>query len=171
MSLLVPYLRRTVDPLKKNSIRDFRFIHSCGGDSTTVDQFQGQGYYAEFCGTARSYSDTSAIFTSCNCPEFLVEFLGIQCNDLLWPNAYEHADRFYEFSLAKQKSATHIQGLESGYRPSIVLLTGRACGKNVYMGELVEKAAILAEHQKRMVIIKFTRGYNEDFSILLHHFN
>ena len=91
-NLLKPYLWRTVDPREINGYEVDGYIGRCTGfpvysilefenelGSTSVDKyFHGQRCYAEFCDIARSNTCDSAIFTSCNCPAFLVEFRGAQ---------------------------------------------------------------------------------------------
>lgn len=168
--------------------------------STTVDKFfQGQRYYREFCHFAQASNDSSAIFTSCNCPVFLVEFRGVQMRisamayfdrvhtsmltdlvNISWPSenlpcifkswklGIDSLKSFY--MQVEQGGITSTRGnwLEKGV-PYPVWWNPRYSFKEVL---LKEKRIFLAEdHQKRMVVIKFSKDYGDKVSILVHQFN
>jgi hypothetical protein len=214
-SLLGPYLKRTVEPRKINSFKADGYIGSRTGfpvysivevenelGSTTVDKFfQGQRYYAEFCDTARSSSDSSAIFTSCNCPVFLVEFRGVQMRisamayfdrvhtsmltdlvNLSWPSenlphifralkvGIDSLDVFYEEVEHVGRTSTRVNWLKKVV-PYPVWWNPRYIFKQLLSSDSEKHIFLAEDDQKRMVVIKFSRRYGEEVSILLHHFN
>jgi hypothetical protein len=214
-SLLGPYLKRTVEPRKINSFKADGYIGSRTGfpvysivevenelGSTTVDKFfQGQRYYAEFCDTARSSSDSSAIFTSCNCPVFLVEFRGVQMRisamayfdrvhtsmltdlvNLSWPSenlphifralkvGIDSLDVFYEEVEHVGRTSTRLNWLKKVV-PYPVWWNPRYIFKQLLSSDSEKHIFLAEDDQKRMVVIKFSRRYGEEVSILLHHFN
>ena len=217
MSLLVPYLKRSVDSRKINNFEVNGYIGRRTGfpvysiievenelGSTTIDKFfQGQRYYAEFCDTARASNDSSAIFTSCNCPVFLVEFRGVQMRisamayfdrvhtsmltdlvNISWPSenlphifkslkvGIDSLELFYIQVEQGGMTSTRGNWLEKVV-PYPVWWNPRYIFKEVLLKSSgLEKHIFLAEdNQKRMVVIKFSRGYGDKVSILLHQFN
>ena len=211
--LLEIYLRKIVAPQKK--INNFEVDGYIGRDtgfpvysiievenelgSTNVDKFfQGQRYYAEFYHIAQANNDSSAIFTSCNCPAFLVEFRGFQMRisamvyfdrvhtsmltdlvNISWPSdnlphifkswkvGIDSLESFYEGVEQRRMTSTRGNWLEKEV-PYPVWWNPRYTFKS---SDFDKRMFLAEDNQKQMLVIKFSRRYGDEVSILLHQFN